>query len=74
MTDPPPASLMPDPDLHAAVRPRLEPRGAALARVGLCLDEGLLSFVTFICCPYRDSPYKRELGGRMTKFPRLSRP
>jgi hypothetical protein len=32
-----------------------------------------MSFVTLICCPYRDSPYKQELGDRMTKFPRLSR-
>jgi predicted glutamine amidotransferase len=30
-----------------------------LAPRGLCLDEGLLSFVIFIWCSYRDSPYKR---------------
>ena len=30
---------------------------------GLRVDEGALSFVTFISCSYGDYPYKRELGG-----------
>jgi hypothetical protein len=26
----------------------------------LCINEGMLSFVTTMCCIYRDSPYRRE--------------
>jgi hypothetical protein len=36
--------------------------------------EGALSFVTEICCTYRDSTYKRERGGIIKKCPRPSRP
>ena len=35
-------------------------QSAALAE--LDLDEGVLSFVTFIYCNHRDSPYERECG------------
>ena len=41
---------------------------------GLWIYEGALSFVTVICVSCRDSPYKREWGGTVTKFPRLNRP
>ena len=36
--------------------------------------EGVLLFITEICCTYRDSTYKREWEGIMTECPRLSRP
>jgi hypothetical protein len=36
---------------------------------GLCRDESALSCVTFICCPYGDSPYKREPGGSNDGIP-----
>jgi hypothetical protein len=39
---------------------------------GLRIDEGALSFVTFIVLHYY--PYEREWGGRMTDYPRLSWP
>jgi hypothetical protein len=32
--------------------------GRARARGGLCIDEGALSFITEICCPYMNFPYK----------------
>ena len=52
----------------------LRHRWRAAAPRGLCTDEGALSFVTGMCCIYRDSLYKREWGGRMKEGPRLSRP
>jgi hypothetical protein len=36
--------------------------------------EGALLFVTGISCNYKDSPYKGDWRGAMTKGPRLSRP
>jgi hypothetical protein len=56
---------------------RVEGAGADLARVqevlGLCLDEGILSFVTFICYNYRDYPYKREYGSDNDRKPSSKR-
>ena len=48
---------------EAAIRRRVVRWADERRRHGLRMDEGALSFVTFICCSYRDSPYKRELGG-----------
>ena len=39
-----------------------------------CIDEGALSFLTTIFSSFRDSPYKRERGGRMTECPRRGGP
>ena len=39
-----------------------------------CMDEGVLSFVTGMCCTYLNDPYKLEWGRIMTEGPRLSAP
>ena len=36
---------------------RLEDLRGLVRHDGLCMYEGVLSFVTDICCTYRDSPY-----------------
>ena len=52
--------------------PRVGVRGVRDAHVGeggLCIYEGTVSFVAFICLTYRDSPYSRELGRDNGRIP-----
>jgi hypothetical protein len=47
-------------DRDAKLQARLEESLDMQARI----DEGALSFATPLCSSYRDSPYKREWGGK----------
>jgi hypothetical protein len=61
----------PPPTVH---RLRRRARGVRWLRAGLSIDEGALSFVTFIRFSIWILHINENFGGIMTKFPRLSRP
>ena len=62
------------PDVPAALRQRGVEDRALVAAVGLCTDEGSLSFVHVFCFCIWIFHINENWRGRMTECPRLSRP